>query len=182
MGGSALLLAARELRARLDAGEQPPLEAHARFESDYVFASGAYAAVVAIDPETGALTVKRIAAVDDAGTIVNHDLADGQVLGGSVHGLGASLLEEFVHDEDGQPLNANFTAYAMPSAAEVPEIRTAFVESPSPLNPLGAKGIGEGGAIGVPAALGNAVADALGGIHVDPPYTPEKLWRLSSSR
>jgi carbon-monoxide dehydrogenase large subunit len=182
MGGSALLLAARELRRKLDAGESPPLEAHARFESDYVFASGAYAAVVSIDPETGALTVKRIAAVDDAGTIVNRELAEGQVLGGSVHGLGASLLEEFFHDEDGQPLNANFTAYAMPSAAEVPEIRTAFVESPSPLNPLGAKGIGEGGAIGVPAALGNAVADALGGIHVDPPYTSEKLWRLSSSR
>jgi carbon-monoxide dehydrogenase large subunit len=182
MGGSALLLAARELRARLDAGEQPPLEAHARFESDYVFSSGAYAAVVEIDPETGALRVKRIAAVDDPGTIVNHELAEGQVLGGSVHGLGASLLEEFAHDEDGQPLNANFTAYAMPSAAEVPEIRTAFVESPSPLNPLGAKGIGEGGAIGVPAALGNAVADAIGGIRVDPPYTPEKLWRASSSR
>ena len=176
MGGSVLLLAARELRAKLDAGERPPLEAHARFESDFVFASGAYAAVVAIDPDTGALEVRRIAAVDDAGTIVNHELAEGQVLGGSVHGLGVSLLEEFFHDEDGQPLNANFTVYAMPSAAEVPEIRTAFVESPSPLNPLGAKGIGEGGTVGVPAAIGNAVTDALGGIRVDPPYTPEKLW------
>lgn len=183
MGGSALLLAARELRAKLDAGRQPPLEAHARFESDYVFSSGAYAAVVAIDPDTGALDVRRLVAVDDAGRIVNHELAEGQVFGGSVHGLGASLLEEFVHDEDGQPVSASFAAYALASAAEVPEIRTAFVESPSPLNPLGAKGIGEGGTIGVPAALGNAVSDALGGIRVDPPYTPEKLWRaISSSR
>jgi carbon-monoxide dehydrogenase large subunit len=106
-------------------------------------------------------------------------LADGQVLGGSVHGLGTSLLEQVFHDDDGQPLNASFAAYALPSAAEIPEIRAAFVESPSPRNPLGAKGIGEGGAIGVPAALGNAVADALGR-HIDPPYTPERLWRAAA--
>jgi carbon-monoxide dehydrogenase large subunit len=175
MAGSALLLAARRLRERLDAGETAG-EEHARFSSDLVFGSGAYAAVVEIERATGVLRVRRIAAVDDAGTIVNPLLAEGQVIGGTVHGLGASLTEEMVHDEDGQPTTASFLDYSLLTAAELPEIRTAFVESPSPRNPLGAKGIGEGGAIGAPAAIGNAVAAALGGRHVDPPYTAEKLW------
>ena len=175
MGGSALLLAARELRARLDAGERPPLEAHARFESDYVFSSGAYAAVVEIDPETGALRVKRIAAVDDAGTIINHELAEGQVLGGSVHGLGASLLEEFVYDEDGQPLNANFTAYAMPSAAEVPEIRTAFIESPSPLQPARRQGHRRGRRDRRPGRARQRGRGRNRGIRVDPPIPREAV-------
>jgi carbon-monoxide dehydrogenase large subunit len=190
MAGSALLTAARRLRARCDeldggrglglaelaaqAGE--PLEAEARFSSDLVFGSGAYAAVVEIERATGVLRVRRLAAVDDAGVIVNPLLAEGQVIGGAVHGLGTSLTEEFVHDEDGQPTTASFLDYGLPTAAEVPEIRTAFVESPSPNNPLGAKGVGEGGTIGTPAAIGNAVADALGGLRVDPPYTPAKLW------
>ena len=176
MAGSALLIAARRLRERLDAGEAGPIEEHARFSSDQVFGSGAYAAVVEIARATGELRVLRLAAVDDAGTIVNPLLAEGQVIGGSVHGLGASLVEEMVHNEDGQPTTASFLDYSLMTAAEVPEIRTGFVESPSPRNPLGAKGIGEGGTIGTPAAIGNAVADALGGRHVDPPYTAKKLW------
>jgi carbon-monoxide dehydrogenase large subunit len=164
MAGSALHLAAKS-----ESGE-------ARFESDLVFGSGAYAAAVEIDPDTGRLHVKRIAAVDDAGTIVNPLLAEGQVLGGAVHGLGVVLSEEIHHDADGQPSAASFAAYGLPTAGEIPEIRTAFVQSPSPRNPLGAKGIGEGGTIGVPAAIGNAVAAALGGCMVNPPYTPEKLY------
>ncbi len=176
MGGSALLVAAQRLRERCDAPGGGPLEEEARFESDLVFGSGAYAAVVEIERATGVLRVLRIAAVDDAGTIVNPLLAEGQVLGGTVHGLGASLTEEMVHDEDGQPTTASFLDYGLLTAAEVPEIRTAFVESPSPRNPLGAKGIGEGGAIGAPAAIANAVAAAIGGRRVDPPYTADKLW------
>jgi carbon-monoxide dehydrogenase large subunit len=121
--------------------------------------------------------VHRIAAVDDAGTIINPLLAEGQVHGGTVHGLGTVLTEEVAHDEDGQPVSSSFAAYAMLSAGEQPPIATAFVSSPTPLNPLGAKGIGEAGTIGAPAAVANAVADALGGVHVDPPFTPEKLWR-----
>jgi carbon-monoxide dehydrogenase large subunit len=164
-----------------DAGEHG-LEADVRFESDFVFGSGAYAAVVWIERETGALTVRRLAAVDDAGTIINPLLAEGQVLGGAVQGLGAVLMEEAVHDAEGQPRNASFVEYSLPSAVEVPPIVTAFVQSPSPNNPLGAKGIGEGGAIGTPAAIANAVADALagdggGGWAPDPPFTAEKLWR-----
>ncbi len=153
------------------------LEAETRFESDLVFGSGAYAAVVEIERETGALTVRRLAAVDDAGTIINPLLAEGQVLGGAVQGLGAALMEEAVHDTDGQLRNASFVEYSVPSAAEVPPILTDFVQTPSPNNPLGAKGIGEGGAIGTPAAIANAVADALGADAPDPPFTAEKLWR-----
>ena len=133
-----------------------------------VFGSGAYAAIVSVDEETGELTVHRIAAVDDAGTIINPLLAEGQVLGGTVHGLGTVLTEEFAYDEDDQPLAANFTSYAMLSAGEQPPVETAFVESPSPLNPLGAKGIGEAGTIGTPAAVANAVTAALGGRWVRP--------------
>jgi carbon-monoxide dehydrogenase large subunit len=159
------------------AGARHGLEAEARFESDLVFGSGAYAAVVEIERETGRLAVRRVAAVDDAGTIINPLLAEGQVLGGAVQGLGAVLTEEAVHDADGQPRNASFVEYGLLSAVEQAPIVTAFVRTPSPNNPLGAKGIGEGGAIGTPAAIGNAVADALGGHAPDPPFTPEKLWR-----
>jgi aerobic carbon-monoxide dehydrogenase large subunit len=182
VAGSAVALAADEL-LRLARDRRAPLldlvglEASARFSSELVFASGAYAAVVEIERETGRLIVHRIAAVDDAGRIVNPLLAEGQVVGGAIQGLGAVLTEELVFDENGQPRNASFMEYLLLSAAEAPTLHTAFVESPSPRNPLGAKGIGEGGTIGVPAAVANAVTDALGGVHVDPPFTPEKLWR-----
>jgi aerobic carbon-monoxide dehydrogenase large subunit len=184
VGGSALVQAAAQIlkqagsvtlaRAAADAGG---LEAETRFESEMVFGSGAYAAVVEIDRETGALTVRRLAAVDDAGTIINPLLAEGQVFGGIVQGLGAVLMEEAIHNGDGQLVGASFADYSLPSAVEVPSIAAAFVQSPSPNNPLGAKGIGEGGAIGTPAAIANAVADALGGDAPDPPFTAEKLWR-----
>jgi carbon-monoxide dehydrogenase large subunit len=170
MAGSAVAVAAD----RVAAGEE---SATVRFDSALVFGSGAYAAIVEIDEETGELTVHRLAAVDDAGTIINPLLAEGQVVGGTVHGLGTVLTEEMAHDEYGQPLTASFVSYAMLSAGEQPPIATAFVTSPTPLNPLGAKGIGEAGTIGAPAAVANAVADALGGRWVDPPFTPEKLWR-----
>jgi carbon-monoxide dehydrogenase large subunit len=171
MAGSAVAVAAD----RVAAGEE---SATVRFDSALVFGSGAYAAIVEIDEDTGALTVHRLAAVDDAGTIINPLLAEGQVLGGTVHGLGTVLTEEMAHDEYGQPLTASFVSYALLSAGEQPPIATAFVTSPTPLNPLGAKGIGEAGTIGAPAAVANAVYAALGGIWVDPPFTPEKLWRV----
>jgi aerobic carbon-monoxide dehydrogenase large subunit len=162
------------------AAAAPGLDAETRFESGFVFGSGAYAATVEIDRATGALTVRRLAAVDDAGTIINPLLAEGQVHGGIVQGLGAVLMEEAVHDDDGQLRGASFAEYSLLGTTEVPPIVTAFVQSPSPNNPLGAKGIGEGGAIGAPAAVANAVADALGGDAPDPPFTAEKLWRALS--
>ena len=184
VGGSALVMAADRILAQVGqatlaeaAAAAGGLEAEARFESDLVFGSGAYAAVVEIERETGALKVRRLAAVDDAGTIINPLLAEGQVVGGAVQGLGAVLMEEAVHDAEGQLRNASFVEYGLPSAVEVPPIVSDFVQTPSPLNPLGAKGIGEGGAIGTPAAIANAVADALGGDAPDPPFAAEKLWR-----
>jgi carbon-monoxide dehydrogenase large subunit len=172
MAGSAIVRAIEQLE-----GSEDGRSGSARFESPLVFASGAYAAVVEIERATGRLRVLRMAAVDDAGTIVNPLLAEGQVLGGTAQGLGECLFEEALYDEEGQLTSASFLDYSLITAAEMPPIATAFVESPSPLNPLGAKGVGEGGAIGTPAAVGNAIAAALGGAPVDPPYTEEKLWR-----
>jgi carbon-monoxide dehydrogenase large subunit len=168
--------------ARLPPGAEVGLEASARFSSPQVFSSGAYAAVVEIERATGVLRVLRIAAVDDAGNIVNPLLAEGQVIGGAVQGLGEALVEEAIHDENGQFVTASFLDYSLMTAAEVPPIRAEFIETPSPFNPLGAKGIGEGGAIGTPAAVASAVADALGGIDLDPPYTGERLWRALRSQ
>ncbi len=162
-------------------GERLFVEERFRIDAP-VFPFGAYGAVVEIDPETGALALLELVAVDDAGVLVNPLLAEGQVIGSSIQGIGASLLEEVVYDPDGQPLSASFVSYGIPSAAEIGiEIKSAFQTTPSPRNPLGAKGIGEAGTIGVPAAIGNAVADALSGFgvaNVDPPYSPERLWRL----
>ncbi len=171
MGGSAVAAAVDDLRA--SGGDRGT----ARFESDQVFASGAYAAVVEVERATGVVRVRKLVAVDDAGRVVNPLLAEGQVVGASVQGLGASLTEEVVHDEHGQPASSSLLDYGLLTAAEIPEFATAFVETPSPLNPLGLKGIAEGGTIGAPAAVANAVSAALGGIHLDPPFTAEKVWR-----
>jgi aerobic carbon-monoxide dehydrogenase large subunit len=179
MGGSAVVQAVEALKEKCAAAgnAEPGLRASARFESNMVFSSGAYAAVVEIERATGRLRVLRVAAVDDAGTIVNPLLAEGQVIGGVAQGLGQSLVEQALYDEEGNPTFASFVGYSLLTAAEMPEVVAAFVESPSPLNPLGAKGIGEAGAVGTPAAVANAVADALGGAPVDPPFSEDKLWR-----
>ena len=170
--------AAAHQPARLAPGMDVGLRAVRRFSSDVVFSSGAYAAVVEIERATGHLDVLEIAAVDDAGTIINPLLAHGQVLGGTVQGLGECLIEEVIHDESGQLRSASLMDYSLLTAAEIPPIAIGEVSSPSPVNPLGAKGVGEGGAIGTLAAVANAVADALGGRHVDPPYLEETLWAM----
>lgn len=168
--------------ANLEPGEAPGLLERTRFTlPGPVFPYGAYAVAVEIDPSTGVLTVDRVVAVDDAGRLVNPLLAEGQVIGSTVQGLGQAIHEEMVHDDEGQPLTGNLTLYGIPGASEVPPIHSEFQETPSPLNPLGAKGLGESGSIAMPAALAAAVADALaplGVTHLDPPYTPEKLWRV----
>jgi aerobic carbon-monoxide dehydrogenase large subunit len=180
VGGSAALLAARELRARLDAGEPAPLETRSRFElPGPVFSFGAYVAAVEIEPETGEVHLRGVAAVDDCGRVVNPLLAEGQVVGAVVQAIGECLYEEVGYDEDGQPLAVNLYEYHLPTAQSVPPIASALRETPSPFNPLGAKGVGEGGSIGTPAALANAVADALeplGIRHLDPPFTAARVW------
>ena len=191
VGGSAVALAVDDIAARaralaagrdmtlaeIAAAAPEPLRAERRFTTDVTMSSGAHAAVVEIARATGALRILRYAAVDDAGTIVNPLLVHGQVVGGIVQGIGQCLTEEVVHDDTGQPRAASLLDYGLPTSADIPPLRLGQVASPSPLNPLGAKGAGEGGATGALPALANAVADALGGRHVDPPFTAEKLWR-----
>jgi carbon-monoxide dehydrogenase large subunit len=118
--------------------------------------------------------------VDDAGRILNPMLALGQVHGGVAQGIGQALFEEVAFDEHGNPQTANLADYAMPSAAELPSFEASLVETPTPNNILGAKGIGESGTIGAPPAVQNAVVDAvahLGIDHVDMPLTPQRVWR-----
>jgi carbon-monoxide dehydrogenase large subunit len=191
MGGSAVAVAVDEIaekaRAIADGRSMSlaevariapePLHGHSKFSADITMSSGCHAAVVEIDRRTGALRILRYAAVDDAGRIVNPLLVHGQVVGGVVQGIGQCLTEEVVYDETGQLRSASLLDYGLPTSAEIPPLRVEEVSSPSPLNPLGAKGAGEGGATGSLPAIANAVADALGGRHVDPPFTSEKLWR-----
>lgn len=141
---------------------------------------GMYAAVVTVDTETGGVTLDRLVSVDDAGTVINPMLVEGQLHGGIGQGIGQALYEEFVYDDHGNPLTASFLDYAVPSAAEMPSFEVSVVQYPSPNNPLGAKGIAESGTIGAVPAVQNAVIDAihsLGVDHVDIPLTPERVWR-----
>ncbi len=143
------------------------------------FPFGTHLAVVEVDTETGHVTLVRHVAVDDAGRIVNPLLAEGQVHGGVAQGVAQALLEEVVYDGDGNPLTANLADYSFISAAELPSFETLFTETPTPVNPLGAKGIGESGTIGATPAVHNAVVDALAHLgvrHVDMPATPERVW------
>jgi carbon-monoxide dehydrogenase large subunit len=178
--------AAAHAPGRLPPGLAPGLEADVRFElPGPVFPFGAYAAVVEIDRETGRLQVLRLVGVDDAGRVVNPLLAEGQVMGSAAQGIGQALFEEAVYDDAGQLLTGNLAVYGLPSAVEVPPVQGELLETPSPFTPLGVKGLGESGAIAVPAAIANAVADALAPLgvrHVDPPYTPERLWRVLRGR
>ena len=150
-----------------------------------VFPSGAYAAVVEIRPDNGEVHIRKVVAVDDAGRIVNPLLAEGQVLGGIAQGLGETLVEEAVYDDTGQLVTGTFADYGILRAVHAPTVVSEFMETPSPWNPLGAKGVGEAGAIATPPAVANAVMDALapfGVHHIDLPLTPEKLWRLLRDR
>ncbi len=159
-----------------------PLEAAATFRlSAPVYSSGAYGAVVSIDRHTGALRVDRLVAVHDAGVVLNPAIAEGQVVGATLQGFAEAVSEQVLHGPDGQVLNGSFLGYGILSAAEAPELWSVFTQTPSPLNPLGVKGIGETGTTGMPAAMAGAVTDALapfGVRHLDPPYTPERLYQV----
>lgn len=144
------------------------------------FPFGTHIAVVEVDSDTGKVELRRIIACDDAGTILNPLLVDGQVHGGLAQGISQALFEEVRYDEDGNPLSTTLLDYLMPSAAEFPMFERIEMETPSPINPLGAKGIGESGTIGSTPAVQNAVIDAvshLGIRHIDMPLTPERVWR-----
>jgi carbon-monoxide dehydrogenase large subunit len=165
--------------AAVERGE--PLAATYEFQASApTYPFGAHVAVVEIDTETGAATLLRLVSVDDAGTVLNPVAVEGQRHGGIAQGVAQALLEEFRYDADGNPLTANLADYTMISAAELVSFELVDMETPTPVNPLGAKGIGEAGTIGAIPAVHNAVCDALAayGIrHLDLPATPERVWR-----
>lgn len=144
------------------------------------FPSGVHLAVVEVDVETGLVKLVRVVAADDAGRILNPVVAEGQVHGGVAQGAAQALLEQFSYDEDGNPVTTNLADYAFVSAAELPNIETVHLETASPNNELGVKGIGESGSIGATPAVQNAVVDALAHLgvrHVQLPATPERVWQ-----
>jgi len=148
---------------------------------NFTFGFGAHLVVTDIDVDTGQVTVRRYLAVDDCGNILNPLIVDGQVHGGVAQGLGQALWEEAVYDENGQLLTGEFMDYAMPRAHMMPWIESDHTITPSPVNPLGVKGVGEAGTIGCSPAVVNSVVDALSHLgvrHIDMPLTPEKIWKL----
>lgn len=143
------------------------------------FTYATHAAVVEVDIETGLVRILDYGVVEDCGTIVNPLIVDGQIIGGVAQGLGSALLEELVYDDDGQPKSTSFLDYLLPGAVEVPEIKLDHMETPSPYTVFGMKGAGEGGSIAPPAAVANAVTDALRDLGCavnETPITPERVW------
>lgn len=145
---------------------------------DYTYPNGCHVCEVEVDPQTGRAAIERYTVVDDFGRAMNPKLLEGQVQGGTVQGIGQALLEHAVYDaQSGQLLSGSFMDYAMPRAGDLPALDCAFRHVPCRTNPLGVKGAGEAGAVGAPAAVVNAVCDALGVRHLDMPLTAEKIWK-----
>jgi len=145
------------------------------------FPYGVHVATVEVDLETGVVTPLRLAVVSDAGRLINPLIVDGQYQGGIALGIGGALLEEIVYTDDGQPSNPNFMDYLLPSIDSMPEVLLGHMHTPTPHNPDGMKGCGEGGAIGPPAAIANAVSDALspfGIVVTRTPVTPQRVFSL----
>jgi carbon-monoxide dehydrogenase large subunit len=164
----------------LPEGMEPGLEDTTFYDPEnFVFPFGAHACVVDVDAETGKVDIVRYVAVDDCGPAVNPMLIDGQVHGGVAHGIGQALFERIHYDADGQLVTGTFVDYALPSAADLPSFETDRTETPSPVNSLGVKGIGEAGTIAASAAVTNAVIDALrplGVTYLNMPLSPMRIW------
>jgi aerobic carbon-monoxide dehydrogenase large subunit len=165
----------------LPEGVEPGLEATYVYDPpNFSWPAGAHVAIVEVDTETGAVELVRYIAVDDVGTVVNPTIVEGQIQGGIAQGVAQALYEEAIYDDDGNLLTSNMVTYLVPSAAEFPRWELYRTETPSPTNPLGVKGVGETGAIASPAAVMNAVVDALaadGITDITMPATPERVWR-----
>ncbi|HYW71987.1 MAG TPA: molybdopterin cofactor-binding domain-containing protein, partial [Pyrinomonadaceae bacterium] len=161
---------------------EPGLSATYFFEpKNFTFPFGTHVCVVEIDKDTGETKIVKYVAVDDCGKVINPLLVDGQVHGGIVQSIGQALYEEVVYDEQGQLITGELMDYALPRASQMPWFETDRTETPTPVNPLGVKGVGEAGTIGATPAIVNAVVDALapyGVRHIDMPVRPEKVWKL----
>jgi carbon-monoxide dehydrogenase large subunit len=164
----------------LPAGMEPTLKEIAVFDPpNFTSPFGVHVVAVEIDPDTGAVSIDRYVAVDDCGNQINPQIVIGQIHGGVAQGIGQALYEELAWDEDGQPMSTSFMQYAVPRAHQLPRLETGHTITPSPVNPLGVKGVGESGAIGSQPAVVNAVMDALrplGVQNLDMPLTPAKVW------
>jgi carbon-monoxide dehydrogenase large subunit len=177
----AALAEAAHDQARLPEGMEPGLVADPGFSQAEAGTApyGSHVAVVEVDGDTGAVELVRMIAVDDCGVVINPLLAEGQVHGGLFAGIGQALFEEIRFDDDGNPLTTSFAEYGMPSAAEMPSFETGHTVTPTPHNPLGAKGLGEAGTTGSVGAVHNAVVDALAHLgvrHIQMPLTPLNVW------
>ena len=167
---------------RLPAGFDPGLDA-TRFYDPVMgaFAAGVQMAAVEVDPATGELTILRWVCVEDAGRVINAQIVDGQIAGSIAQGIGGAQYEHIVYDDDGNLRTGTLLDYLMPTSAEIPELEIAHVEHPAD-NPLGVRGVGEGGTLGPSAVLAGAVADAVG-VEIDVlPLTPERLWSALADR
>jgi aerobic carbon-monoxide dehydrogenase large subunit len=178
----ALALKANPLRGAVRPGTEPGLEATAYFGPDRgSTASGVHAMLVEVDPETAQVEIKRYVVVHDCGRVINPMIVEGQIQGGVAHGIGNAFYEQLVYDAEGQLLNASFMDYLLPTATDVPNVETIHRETLSPLNPLGAKGVGEAGAIPTGAVFAQAVEDALAGSGLEIleiPLSPNRLFEL----
>ena len=166
----------------LPAGMEPGLSEESFFEPENnTYPFGCHISMIEIDRDTGEPTLLKLIAVDDCGNIINPLIVEGQVHGGLAQGIGQAMFEEVVYDEDGQPVTASFMDYVMPRAADLPTFELDRTVTPTPVNPLGAKGVGEAGTIGSTPCVINAAVDALaplGVTHIEMPLRPERLWRL----
>jgi carbon-monoxide dehydrogenase large subunit len=160
-------------------GVDPGLEATINHRTDLLaYANACHVAEVEVDIDTGAVTILRYVALQDSGTLINPMMVDGQIHGGVAHGIGNALYEWMGYDNAGQPVTTTFADYLLPSATEVPMLTTLYKETPSPLNPLGVKGVGEAGTIPAAAALISAIEDALSPFNVriaEVPLTPMRI-------
>jgi len=162
----------------LPEGVEGHLEATTVYDPpNLTFPYGAYICVVDVDPGTGVVKVRRFIAVDDCGTRINPMIIEGQVHGGLADGVGMALMQLIGFDEDGNCLSGSFMDYLLPTALEVPDWELGYTVTPSPHHPIGAKGIGESATVGSPAAVVNAVMDAIGVRHADMPLTPSRVWQ-----
>jgi len=156
---------------------EPGLEETAFYDpSNFTYPAGAYACEVEVDPDTGKVTVCSFAAADDFGNIVNPMIVEGQVHGGIAQGIGQALLEGAVYDKDGQLVTGSLMDYCMPHAHDLPSFKVGLTETKAPSNPLGIKGCGEAGAIAAPAAVINAITDAIGSENLIMPATAQTVW------
>jgi carbon-monoxide dehydrogenase large subunit len=175
-------IAARAYSGRVPEGDEPGLEANRFFKPEgETFPFGMHLAVVEIDRDTGKVSLTRYLAVDDCGRVLNPMMVDGQRHGGIAQGVGQALFEEARYDDSGQLTTSTLGDYPLPRASDFPEFELDRTVTPTPRNPLGAKGIGEAGTIGSTPAIVNAVVDALshlGVTHVDMPTRPERIWRI----